>query len=113
MSKLVVRVKRSLFEPGWKELVLEPGTYLLGRSPDAHILLPDRLVSRRHAKISFHEGRWYLQDLGSRNGTYVKGEDIRSKGPIPIPNEGLEILVGTTVLELKPLSDEESGGARK
>ncbi len=111
MKRLLVRVKRSFFEPAWREMTLEPGTYLIGRSPEAHILLPDRLVSRRHARISYFDGKWYIQDIGSRNGTYVKGEDIRGKGPIPIPDSGLEVLLGTTILELKPL--EDIGGERE
>jgi len=115
-SRLVIRVKRSLFEPAWRELVLEPGTYLVGRSPEAHVLILDRLVSRRHARLSFHNGRWYIQDVGSRNGTYVGGEDIRGRGPVPVPDEGVEVLLGTTILELKPLEREgevEEGGKGK
>ena len=104
-DKLLVRVKRSFFEPAWRELVLEPGSYLVGRSPEAHVLVPDRLVSRRHARLSYYNGRWYIQDVGSRNGTYVGGEDIRGRGPIPIPDEGMEVLLGTTILELKPLKE--------
>jgi pSer/pThr/pTyr-binding forkhead associated (FHA) protein len=112
--RLVVRVKKAFFEPGWTTQVLEPGNYVLGRSPEAHLILPDRLVSRRHARVSFYEGRWYIQDLGSRNGTYVNGQNIRGRGPVPIPDEGVEVLVGTTLLELKPLAgDSKSGGGKE
>ena len=36
-------------------------------------MLEDPAVSRRHARLSFRDGRWILQDLGSRNGTRVNG----------------------------------------
>ena len=35
------------------------------------VLIPDTMVSRRHAVISFRNGRYYLKDLGSSNGTMV------------------------------------------
>ena len=107
-SKLVITVRKAFFEPSWRRLILEPGTDIIGRSPEAHVILPDRLVSRKHARISYYDGKWYIQDLGSRNGTYIGGEDIRGKGPVPIPDEGVEVVVGTTLLELRPLGEGES-----
>ena len=35
------------------------------------VLIPDTMVSRRHAVVSFRNGRYYLKDLGSSNGTLV------------------------------------------
>ena len=35
------------------------------------VLIPDTMVSRRHAVVSFQNGRYYLKDLGSSNGTLV------------------------------------------
>ncbi len=107
-QRLRVTVKKAFFQPAWKTLELEPGTYIIGRSPEAHLILPDRLASRRHAKLSFYDGRWYIQDIGSRNGTYIGGEDIRGRGPVAIPEEGVEVVIGTTLLELKPLPDSEA-----
>ncbi|MCB0211169.1 MAG: FHA domain-containing protein [Anaerolineae bacterium] len=47
---------------------LQPVTYL-GRDPDNTIILSDSLASGRHARISRENGVWWLEDLGSTNGT--------------------------------------------
>ena len=46
---------------------------LIGRAEGCDPLLEDPAVSREHARLSFRDGRWILQDLGSRNGTRVNG----------------------------------------
>ncbi len=46
---------------------------VLGRGDGCDPMLADPAVSRRHARLSFRDGRWILQDLGSRNGTRVNG----------------------------------------
>ena len=40
------------------------------------VLIPDTMVSRRHAVVSFRNGRYYLKDLGSSNGTLVNDERV-------------------------------------
>jgi phosphoserine phosphatase RsbU/P len=51
---------------------------ILGRHPDCTIVLDSGAVSRQHAKITSTNGEYYLQDLGSRNGTIVNGQAIQS-----------------------------------
>jgi Nif-specific regulatory protein len=53
--------------------------YTLGRSPGNRIRIQDDLASREHAEISYEEGRWYIRDLGSLNGSRVNDELIRDK----------------------------------
>ncbi len=43
----------------------------IGRSAENDISLPVETVSARHAKIRFRKGSWWLEDLGSRNGTLL------------------------------------------
>jgi pSer/pThr/pTyr-binding forkhead associated (FHA) protein len=74
------------------------GPIELGRDPELEHSLPDRQVSRRHARVEPEAGGAVLTDLGSTNGTYVNGQPIgaeRSLAP------GDQIRIGLTVLELR------------
>jgi pSer/pThr/pTyr-binding forkhead associated (FHA) protein len=51
----------------------------VGRSPDADIQLLHPLVSRYHAELSLQDGRLAIRDMGSRNGTVVNDELVRSE----------------------------------
>jgi hypothetical protein len=44
---------------------------LIGRSSDNTVVLPDRRVSARHARLAPRNGDWWIEDLGSTNGTFV------------------------------------------
>ena len=48
----------------------------IGRSTDNAICLPDKTVSRNHARVSFQEGAWTLEDLGSSNGVIFNGKRV-------------------------------------
>ncbi|MEJ2012986.1 MAG: FHA domain-containing protein [Anaerolineales bacterium] len=52
-------------------LVMLQVTNLIGRAPDNSVVLQDETVSARHARISYASGQWILEDLGSKNGTFV------------------------------------------
>ncbi len=60
-----------------RHLRLRPGTYQLGRAPDCSIVLPEQAVSRRHARISVQPGLVDIEDTGSGNGTWWKGQRVR------------------------------------
>jgi len=51
-------------------------TIILGRDDSATIVIPDRQVSRHHAKISSTPAGVYLEDLGSKNGTHRNGQPV-------------------------------------
>jgi len=48
-----------------------------GRNTQCDIVLPERQVSRQHAEIYVDQGRYYLRDLGSKNGTYLNGQSLQ------------------------------------
>lgn len=54
-----------------KVVPLEAGSLVLGRSPDCHVAVQDRAMSRRHAELKLVDGTWLLADLGSANGVWV------------------------------------------
>lgn len=54
----------------------------LGRAPGCGVQIDDVRVSKLHARLFFHDGAWYLEDLGSTNGTQLDGEAV--VGPMRI-----------------------------
>ena len=81
--------------------------FIVGRSPEVWLSLPDdQNVSRLHAKLSPIAGRWALEDLGARNGTWVNGERLVG---MHVLHHGDEIRVGSTrVLFRDPSLDTAS-----
>lgn len=55
---------------------LGAGDARVGRDPDAEVWLESPRVSREHARIRFRSGAWWLEDLGSANGTRLNGEAV-------------------------------------
>ncbi len=73
---------------------LEPSVTLLGRAPEAQIVLTGSMVSRIHARITFSSGRFLIEDRGSANGTFVNGVKIGSPYPL---SSGDKITLGENV----------------
>ncbi len=67
---------------GRREIALNAGDNLIGRNPDAVVWIDDESVSRRHARISIGDGGVTIEDLGSKNGTYVRGRKIRGRASL-------------------------------
>jgi pSer/pThr/pTyr-binding forkhead associated (FHA) protein len=74
------------------------GSVTLGRGTTNDLDLSDEYVSTRHARFVPHNGQWYVEDLGSTNGTYVAGARISRPTPVGAKST---IRVGRTVLELR------------
>jgi len=78
------------FEPEGDDVVV-------GRSSDAGIAVPDRSMSRRHARV-FREGdEWLVEDLGSRNGTLLNGRRITAPTPVRV---GTVLRIGSTTVNV-------------
>ena len=70
---------------------------VVGRDPGCELVVAESATSRRHARFAFVDGRWTVDDLGSRNGTLVDGAFV---GPGPVDLEdGNEIRVGDAVFK--------------
>jgi len=59
---------------------LEPQT-TIGRGPTNTIQLPDSFISAEHTRLWYHNGTWFVQDAGSKNGTYVNNAPAREALP--------------------------------
>ncbi|WP_287153699.1 FHA domain-containing protein [Candidatus Solincola tengchongensis] len=71
---------------------------VIGRAPECSICLEDEFVSNLHARIYTLQDHYYVEDLGSTNGTYVNGRRINY--PIEL-RVGDRIKVGRTLMEFK------------
>jgi hypothetical protein len=71
---------------------------LLGRGTDAAIRLDDDYVSTRHARFATNGEQWFVEDLGSTNGTYLGSQRITSPVPIGL---GIAVRLGKTIVELQ------------
>ncbi len=77
---------------------LEEAPLLIGRGNDAAIRLDDDYVSTRHARIASSGDTWFVEDLGSTNGTYVGSSRISQATALQL---GTQIRIGKTILELR------------
>ena len=77
---------------------LDLAPLLIGRGSDAAIRLDDDYVSTRHARIASSGDQWFVEDLGSTNGTYIGASRITQPTVI---NLGTQIRIGKTTLELR------------
>jgi pSer/pThr/pTyr-binding forkhead associated (FHA) protein len=77
---------------------LEEAPLLIGRGNDAAIRLDDDYVSTRHARIASSGDQWFVEDLGSTNGTYVGNSRISQATAIQL---GTQVRIGKTILELR------------
>jgi len=72
--------RKSIYRLIWgnREIALGPGENLLGRDENAIVWIDEPLVSRQHARIVVADTGAVLEDLGSKNGTYLRGRKIDS-----------------------------------
>ncbi len=75
---------------------IEKDEIFIGREKDNDIVIPDKSVSRKHLKITKRFDGYYLEDLGSANGTYFKNEKITEK----LLQTGDIIYIGTTGINI-------------
>lgn len=87
------------------EGVMEPGTAFalqevtsVGRSPGNVVVIADPFVSAYHALLVWREGRWWLEDQGSRNGTTLNGQTVTRP---TVVSGGDLVGIGQVVLRLE------------
>lgn len=78
-----------------RQIPLVDGENLVGRASDARICIDLARVSRHHARILVGRGRAVLEDLGSKNGTFLRGQPVTGAAELA---DGDEICIGPAVL---------------
>lgn len=71
---------------------------LLGRAQESTLVLADDYASGRHARLFPQGSRWFIEDLGSTNGTFVGPEPLVRAIPV---EPGTPLRIGKTVFELR------------
>jgi hypothetical protein len=79
-------------------LTLGQAPVLIGRAPESTLVLDDDYASARHARIYTQDGEWFVEDLGSTNGTFIGPNRLTQ--PVRL-EAGVAVRVGRTVLELR------------
>ena len=85
--------------------MLGDGHSVLGRDPDVEIFLNSPGVSRRHARITIAGNRAAIEDLGSKNGTFVGDERVHGSQPL---GDGDIIGIGSVKLTLRTIQRAHS-----
>jgi DNA-binding winged helix-turn-helix (wHTH) protein len=88
---------------GTRQMPLTPGKYVIGRGAEASVPVPVGNVSRRHAQITVTRSGATLEDLGSRNGTYVG--DAKISGPVTLKHDD-RIVIGPATFVFCQADDE-------
>ena len=70
---------------------------VIGRGPHCNIFLKDESLSKNHARVSFHHAQWWLEDLGSRNGTFLNKDQVTTP---TVVIDGDEFKCGNTTFTL-------------
>jgi pSer/pThr/pTyr-binding forkhead associated (FHA) protein len=73
-------------------------TLQVGRADACHVRLEDRYASQFHARLYPRNGSWYVEDLGSTNGTYLNRQRLNGSAEV---HAGDVVRIGKTTLELR------------
>jgi len=79
-------------------LTLMDSGVLLGRNPECTLVLDDDFASGRHARIFRRDGGWFVEDLGSTNGTFLGSTRLANPMPVEV---GSTLRIGKTIFELR------------
>ena len=74
------------------------GTIQIGRAASCDIRPDDTYISQHHARITDRNGAWYVEDMGSTNGTYLNQRRVTSPSEI---SPGDRIRLGKTTIEVR------------
>ena len=81
-----------------RQIPLSPGPNVLGRAPDAAVWIDAPGVSRHHARIRLDGADAVIEDLGSKNGTYLRGQPVTAPCAL---SDGDQIRLGSVVITFR------------
>jgi uncharacterized RDD family membrane protein YckC len=103
MAKLIVNPT----SPSRREVALSRSLLSIGRDPSNDVVLPDAMVSRRHAVIEYRGSQYFLRDCNSSNGSLINGDRVSERGL----RDGDLVAIGTARLLFRDdLVTEDAAG---
>jgi hypothetical protein len=100
MAEATIRVRQDNHS---RQAELIPAGTIIGRSENCDIVIDSHHVSRRHARVFLNtDGQWFVEDLGSSNGTFVNGERVESC-PISLADV---VEIGPASLSFSPIVEQ-------
>lgn len=97
-SQAVANLPRAWIIWDWGQVALKEGDHLLGRDTDVSVWLESPTVSRHHARIRVTATNVIVEDLESKNGTFVCGRRLRQPSPLA---DGDEIRLGSVLVRFR------------
>lgn len=82
---------------GWDTQRFAVSEIIIGRDPACDCQLDDMTVSSHHAKLEYHHSQWWVEDLGSTNGTYLNHESVTTATVLAT---GDQLQIGTVTLKV-------------
>ncbi len=79
-------------------LPLRASGIVIGRNPECALVVDDDYASGRHCRLYAADGQWFVEDLGSTNGTFLGRDRLTQPRPV---QTGSTLRIGRTVLELR------------
>gem|GEM_PF-408373 len=86
-----------------QEIQTDKAEFTIGRVPINDLALPKNNVSKRHAKIARTDSGWELIDLGSTNGTFVNGDQVKQHRITPTD----QVIIGDFLLQFEMLDGSQ------
>lgn len=71
----------------------------IGRDPICNLVINDSTVSSQHARLSYHHNQWWVEDLNSKNGTWLNEESVTRAVVLAADDR---IRCGSVMLQVKP-----------
>ncbi len=96
--ELSVSAARFLLWVGEELVQLRVGENIIGRDPAANIVIDSPDVSRQHARLFVTEDHVVIEDLGSKNGTFIDAVPVEKPRVLHAPEE---IMIGKTRIQLR------------
>jgi uncharacterized RDD family membrane protein YckC len=104
MAKIIVNPTSS----SRREVALSRSLVSIGRDPSNDVVLPDAMVSRRHAVIEYRGAQYYIRDCNSSNGSLVNGDRVSERSL----RDGDLVAIGTARLLFRDDLGLEEAGAK-